>query len=174
MKKWIFMLFLVSEVFAQKTVPLVPNEDRNAPNGGYKWTSLDSAGTVTKNFYFRNLSNPERHGYNGYCAVYVWTDSATTATQTVASYDSLKIDAYVLKYDEISEQYEVCSTFCVSGKDSINVANWISWGTAGNDDNFKVSKVLNVQNADGVRIVATAKSDLIIREELMYTLGDGN
>lgn len=157
------LLLMCVPCFAQRTVPTPPAED----NGVFKWTALDSGETVTKNFYFGFAGR--RTGYSGYSMLYVYTDSASTATQTVASYDSLKGDAYALDYDEISQQMEQCQTSrCVSETDSINVANWNEWGTGHSDDTFTLSKVLNFGSSDGVRVVFTAMSDLLIRLELKY------
>lgn len=167
MIKWIIpLMFIASSLFAQKTISLTPDED----NGQYKYTALDSGTTVTKNFYFSQRT--ERHGYNGYVTVYVFTDSALVATQTVATFDSLTVNAYVLIYDEISQAWEQGITgLLVSGKDLINVLDEAAWGTGHSDAKYTASKVLNLQSCDGVRLVASAMSDLIYRVELKFNQG---
>lgn len=155
-----FLGVVPAEVFSQITVPEPPFEDRSQ----FKFTQLDSGSTLTRNFYFNKTGG--RSQYAGFNTLYVYTDSATTATQTVVTYDSLLVDAFALEYDEVSGQMEVCQTaLCTDGKDSVNVASWINWGANHSDNKFTISKVLNLQLCDGVRVVAQAKSDVNLRFE---------
>jgi hypothetical protein len=163
---FILVLGLAFPALAQQTVTLT------YPTNTNQWATLDSAGTVTADFVFS--SRWQRHGYSGFCTVYMLIDSAVTATQTVASYDSVTVNAYALIRDPIDSQYEIGTTNqFVAGKDSIQVfAPATNWSTNHSDDTYAASKIMNIQNCDGIRIVATSQSDCIIRFFLKYSYWD--
>lgn len=162
MKKLILILVMIgTPVLAQKTTRALPDQD----NDVLTWTNIAAGDSLIHDFYFSR--RPERSSYSGYAAYYGWAD---TASGGAGARDSLLVYAEALKYDGLSSQYEVCQPgLCISGKDSINVLNWATWGTNHTDDNFTISKVLNVQHADGVRVVIkNAGAALMWRDELLF------
>lgn len=163
MKKWIWLFLIVLPLHAQEnTLTIWASQD------DYKaqWTEIAAGGSVTHDFIFSQRF--ERHGYAGFSAYYAWVD---TAAGGAGARDSLKIDAYVLVYDKLSGQHEIGTpALLVSGKDSINVAQYINWGTNHSDDKFTISKVLNVQSADGIRVITSnAGAALKFRDEIKFS-----
>lgn len=156
------LLVLAVAAQAQMRTVTIIAKGQNA----HKFTDIASGGSLTQDFIWG--PRDERSDYSGFGAYYAWCD---TATGGAGARDSLKIDLFALQWDELSSQYEIGTTGLLSaGNDSINVAQYISWGTNHSDNVYTVSKPINMQASDGVRaVVSNTGAALKFRHVIKFT-----
>lgn len=154
--------FAVSNLLAQRSVTIWPDSingsKTNTPQVKTQWTQIDSGSIYRFVFKFPG-SNNGRNFYSGYVSCQTWADSVAGSDN-----DSLKVDAKVLFYDQLSGLWvEVRAS---TSEDSINVANWLNWSDDHLQANPVVVKALNFMWGDGVLVEVQSTADLLIRNEI--------